>query len=228
MRRLCRLLAAAALFSQFTGCTYLRNRVDDFNDIYSIGVGGTIIHETPYPAALGIYAEATEFLHAGAMLYGGYMLELDRRGASVTKVNKDVRLGLGPFHVWTIDEEYPLAGFFKSERASLWQQRMDSLLYLPILQEFELMERGKSYPGKRLQFHGEKLVRYPRGWQDWGYVGLDVALCEPFVLHAGIRAKVGLDLSQMMDFVVGILGADLYSDDATEAEYEGPASQVAD
>jgi len=53
----------------------------------------------------------------------------------------------------------------------------------------------------------------PRGWQTWEYVGGEVAICEPFITHAGVTIRAGVDLSEVMDFVLGIVCIDFKQDD---------------
>lgn len=223
-RRACRRrifgpLLVLLVTSALPGCNYLRGRLDDFNDIYTLGIGGTIIRDSPYPSGLGVYVEATEMMHVGAMFYRGYMLELDRRGAAVTRVEEDLRWGLGPFKEWRLKEHYEPADAYKAGDVRRWQQRMDLKEYHPLLVGWE-RERGLEgpVPAKRMRFDDIVVSHYPRGWQDWGYVGVDVAISEPFVLHAGIRVKAGIDLSQILDFLIGIFGADLYEDDLRPEE----------
>lgn len=212
---------AGVLFLTSTGCTYLQNRVDDLGDIFIVGIGGTAARETPFPPALGLYAEATEFLHLGGMLYHGYMLEVDRRGASVTEVEEDTRWAIGPFHKWCRDESCLVGNGYKEGEMPGWEERMERKAIESPVFEGPLDARLKRVPAKRMRYVEAELGPFPRGWQDWGFIGLDAALSEPFLLHAGIRAKLGVDISQVVDFVVGVFYLDLYGDDATEAEYRG-------
>jgi len=70
-----------------------------------------------------------------------------------------------------------------------------------------------------MRFHNAELGAFPRGWQDWGFFGFDIALGEPAILHAGVRARAGIDISQITDFILGILTIDIYRDDASDVEY---------
>src|SRR5688572_1122457 len=247
------LIALVALQLAATGCSYLRNRRDDLADIFIIGAGGTVAGG-PVPASLGLYLEATEFLHLGAMGFSGYMAGIDRRGSAVAEVNREVKVGLGPYHAWHIDESYGPANSYKSGAMAYWESRMGwepeqqrvavlgpplSISALPPMRRDEELgafhqakgPRGggdwgesahgadHSIPAKRMRFHDATLGAFPRGWQDWGFLGVDVAIGEPFVLHAGVRVRAGMDISQITDFVLGILTLDIYRDDASDFEY---------
>lgn len=202
-----------------SGCTYAQNRLDDFNDIFTFGAGGTTATEGPLPHSIGIYLEFTEFAHAGALYFRGCMIETDRRGASKTLVERDLRYGLGPFHYWCVDETYEPANRYKTGDMTSWERRMYENTYQPILVGWEGDPwHERPVPAKRLRFPDAPLIHYPRGWQDWGYVGFDIALSEPLLLHAGFRIKFGIDLSQIVDFFIGFTGCDIYGDDAAPWE----------
>jgi hypothetical protein len=168
-----------------------------------------------------LYIEATEFLHFGGMAFSGIMAEIDRRGSAITHVNEDCRWGFGPFHKWHRDEVYGPADRYKSGEMPTWEERMAAKSYETHAFSDLLHVKEQSIPAKRMRFEGDALGRYPRGWQDWGFIGVDLALSEPFLIHAGFRLRVGVDVSQVTDLLVGLFGLDLYGDDPTETEYEG-------
>jgi hypothetical protein len=234
-----------------TGCTYLQNRRDDLTDIFVLGVGGTV-GGGPVPSALGLYLEATEFLHLGGMAFEGYTAGIDRRGYGVAAV-RETKLGLGPYHFWRIDESHVLANRYKSGAMAYWESRMGwrperkqgpgplgpayPLSPSPMIgvgEQYGLFHKAngsrgdwgesahgqdRSIPAKRMRFLDSELGAFPRGWQDWGFLGVDIAIGEPFVLHVGVRARAGMDISQITDFILGILTIDIYGDDATAVEY---------
>jgi hypothetical protein len=229
-----------------SGCTYLRNRGDDLTDIFSFGVGG-VTGRGPFPPCFGLYLEATEFVHVGGMRFSGSTVGMDRRGAAVAAVAKETRIGFGPIHRWTIDESYGPADIYKSGAMALWESRMGSepdrrptvssvgvsgpvaAFYRPSQGFHDSRSRPSAWkkfqtgvddiPAKRMRFHDAELWAFPRGWQDWGYIGFDVALSEPFLLHMGGRVRAGFDISQIADFFLGVFAIDIYHDDATADEY---------
>lgn len=220
MKSLSLMVLVSLMMLVSAGCHYAQNRLDDFCDIFSLGIGGTVARDTPLPPALGLYVEVTEGLHLGGMLYKGYMLELDRRGAAVTRVNEDTRWGIGPFHKWERDETYVAGNRYKSDRMQRWEDRMMARQVKALAFDGKLHPKAVKVPAKRMRFHDVKLGPLPRGYQDWGFVSIDLAICEPFLLHAGVRMRVGVDFSQFADFFVGIFGLDMYGDDARPGEYE--------
>ena len=43
---------------------------------------------------------------------------------------------------------------------------------------------------------------------------LEVAIPEPFILHSGINARVGFDVSEVFDLALGLICIDFYDDNA--------------
>ena len=60
----------------------------------------------------------------------------------------------------------------------------------------------------------ESLPWLSQGWQDWETISIEVAIPEPFILHSGFYARVGVDPSQVFDLFLGLFGLDLYGDAA--------------
>jgi hypothetical protein len=52
-----------------------------------------------------------------------------------------------------------------------------------------------------------------RGWQQWATGAVEIALCEPFVLNSGVTLRLGIDFSEIFDFVLGCFCIDYKHDD---------------
>jgi hypothetical protein len=52
-----------------------------------------------------------------------------------------------------------------------------------------------------------------RGKNYWEYIGFEAAISEPFLLHSGLKLRVGVDPCQIMDFIIGFTTLDIYGDD---------------
>ena len=212
-----RLVAVALLgsvLSAASGCGYLKNLRDDFNDCFILGAGiVTPVAPTsggnqavgPLPPSIGIYAEATEFLHLGALYKASADLEWDRRGMSIV-ADERAKIGLGPLHYVNVTQKPIIANAYKVEGNQMdgWRQHMRSLTD-PVF----------SRPAKELIFESPLPEPFlQRGWQDWEVISLEVAIPEPFLLHSGLNVRAGVDPSQIFDFVLGIFCIDLYDDNA--------------
>ncbi len=219
---------AAALLACTTGCGYLMNIRDDFLDCGTIAVGivPPVAPLAPpwaagaLPPAFGIYAQATEFLHLGAMIKATGDLEWDRRGLSAT-VDVRRKIGIGPFHDVYIKQRPALANPYKLEGNELdgWRDHMDALrdplfdspaktLIFEPTKDHWLASLGDS------DFEWEALPWMSHGWQDWEMFSLEIAIPEPFILHTGVYARVGIDPSQIFDLALSLFGIDLYGDAA--------------
>ncbi len=224
---------AAGLALSAGGCGYLRNVRDDVLDCgtFAIGVVPPVVPGSegpkaigPIPPAIGVYVEATEFLHLGALFKATGDLDWDRRGLSV---GVDVRrkLGIGPLHDIYIKQEPIWANAYKTPGGDMagWRGHMralrdplfnspaKTLIYEP--SETSLIE---SYEGTDISW--QSLPWMHRGWQDWETFSLEVAIPEPFILHSGIYVRAGVDPSQVFDLVLSVFGLDLYSDAAYKLE----------
>ncbi len=201
-------------------CPYLTNRFYDFRDTFVAGVG--ITAETKYtgPAripALGLFGEAFT-LGIGAIGFGGVTAELDGRGTFVG-VEKRIRTGF-PLIGQTLDLEEmygPEECFYRN----LFKGKDPDF---PWLKRMETDEAWGSYPAKKLYYEGQnkkesRQIIY-RGWQHWGNVQIEAALSEPFILHHGAMLKLGIDLSEAADCLLGWFGYDFRRDDMTREEFE--------
>lgn len=206
-----------AILSMGTGCRYLTNRYFDARDTFAIGAGVTA--ENPVtgwvPPSLGLYFEATDWLHLGAIHFNGYTAECDLRGTFVGP-ECETRYGLLWWQMIQKNQDYKNACYANKFKIAEfpWCDRLESI---------DMRYDGK--PAKRLHYEhyqsymirGTSLMH--RGWHYWEYVGFQGAICEPFLSHAGIMVKAGFDLSEVTDFLLGWVGVDFKRDDMTHDEF---------
>lgn len=199
-----------------TGCRYALNRYYDFRDMLAVGVGATA--ENPVtgwvPPSLGVYLELTDFLHLGAITHNGYTAEMDLRGAFAGPEYR-TRFGFLWWQMLQINQDYENGWYNRFKDPSFpWTQRMSAWGM-----------RSHGHPAKRLNYEYWSQYRQygqflkPRGWQYWEYTGLEVAICDPFFTHFGVMLRLGLDISEFSDFLLGIFGVDYKHDDMTEEEF---------
>lgn len=215
---------------------WCRNRCADFMDMFAIGAGITTESKIggPIPPALGVYVEATTLLNLGAISFSGGMAEWEGRGAGIYTEDR-VLCGIGPYRAWKINQGEQIPNFYKNSRACMkWAQRMETDLRSSALARinrwiagteigswFDVTEVGGD-PAKRTvhrdrTFH-RAFLGVPRGWQTWEYVGAEAAICEPFLTHLGVTVRAGFDLSEAMDFVLGLIMIDFKKDDRRPGE----------
>jgi hypothetical protein len=161
------------------------------------------------PPSLGIYMEATEFFHLGALFKASADLEWDRRGLG-TVVDRRLKAGAGPLHYASVWQKPVCANAYKDaeepNQMDGWREHMSNLRD-PV---FDM-------PAKELVFEDrldEGKWWLARGWQDWEMFSLEVAIPEPFILHSGLNVRAGFDPSQVFDFLLGLATVDLYDDNA--------------
>lgn len=208
------LLAALTLSS---GCRYIANRYYDMRDTFAVGVGVT--GENPVtgivPPSLGLYVEATDWLHLGAIHYNGYTAECDLRGTFVGP-ESETRFGLLWWQMIRKNQSYPEACYLNKfkDQDFPWTHRMESLGM-----------RHDGVPAKRVHYehYQSYLIRgtglLHRGWQYWEYAGFEAAICEPFVTHAGVMMRAGFDMSEVFDFLLGFACVDFKHDDMNSDEF---------
>ena len=199
------------------GCRYMTNRYYDFRDMGAVSVGVSAENSATgiVPPALGLYFEATDFLHLGAIKHVGYTAEMDLRGTGVYWEDR-TRLGLLFWQALNINQDIRDANYknyFKTP-GTKWAQWMRS----------PLMCWGDS-PAKDLTYcHWKEDLQYGcflrhRGYQYWEYVGVEAAICEPFLTHFGLNLRLGFDVSETSDFLLGWFGIDYKHDDLTRAMF---------
>jgi hypothetical protein len=175
------------------------------------------------PPAFGVYLEATDFVHLGAIYKATVDLEWDRRGLGVV-ADERLKLGIGPVH-WLRINQHPLyTNVYKAPGNEMdgWRHHMEGLRD-PIFNRpaklllFDNTTHARPKPPNAppgTQTSGLHFGRLHRGWQDWETFSLEAAISEPFLLHTGVYVRAGFDISQVFDFALGIIGLDLYSDNA--------------
>jgi hypothetical protein len=215
--RIAGLFLLVGLLWSTTGCRYFTNRYYDFRDTIAIGAGVNTENSVTgvMPPSLGVYLEATDLFHLGAMKFNGYTAETDMRGTFVGP-EASSRFGFLWWQSLRINQDYENAFYknaFKNEDFP-WCHRMESI-----------GNREYGQPAKRL--HYEYWATMPnrgtwllhRGWQYWEYVGAQVGVADPFVTHVGLMLRLGFDLSEVSDFALGWLGLDFKHDDMNRDEY---------
>ncbi len=222
MKQAARMMMAVALIAMVvaaSGCRYTTNRYYDFRDIWAVGAG--ITGENPVtgivPPSLGLYLELTEFLHLGALTHNGMTAEMDLRGTFVGP-ESTTRFGFLWWQSLQKYQDYNNAVYMNAFKDELfpWSQRMASI---------EMSWLGR--PAKRLHYQpwGMHMQRGSflahRGYQYWAYSGAQLALSDPILTHMGFMLRFGFDLSEVSDFLLGVVCVDaLKRDDLTRDEYE--------
>lgn len=59
-----------------------------------------------------------------------------------------------------------------------------------------------------------------RGWQYWETIGVQAGISDPFITHSGLYLHVGVDPSEVVDFLLGLFTIDLKGDDIPIEELE--------
>lgn len=205
------LVVAASLLS---GCMYARHRTDDFLDVFDLGLGVTAESQHSWlPPTFGVLAEAGP-IALGGITHNGYVAELDGRGAYAGPDSRS-RLALLYIQGWQHQQDYVngCMNFYKDIRRSrAWHEHMRDMAYVK-----KLFWAGTVVPAKDL-IHDDPEWRWEvfplrRGWQYWETIAVEAGISEPFLTHAGLYARVGLDPSEILDFVLGFLTIDLKRDD---------------
>ncbi|MFO7957438.1 MAG: hypothetical protein R6X33_10100 [Candidatus Brocadiia bacterium] len=232
VRTLALLVAAGGLLLASAGCGHMKNIRDDAMDVGTLAVGvvppvvpGEPTRAVgPIPPAAGIYLEATEFFHLGALYKATGDAEWDRRGAGLT-VDIRRKLGIGPFHDVFIEQHPVLVNAYKMPNNEMdgWRAHMrdlsDPLFGAPA--KTLIYEAQETTIPNEFGEEGYSWMSLPwmsRGWQDWEMFSVEVAIPEPFILHSGIYFRAGVDPSQVFDLVLSIVGLDLYDDAAYDWE----------
>ncbi|NLW50008.1 MAG: hypothetical protein GXY85_04080 [Candidatus Brocadiaceae bacterium] len=223
------MLALVGLVFSTTGCGYLKNLRDDALDIgmWSHGIVPPVVPTADgpkavgfVPPAIGVYMQATDLFHLGALYKFTGDLEWDRRSLGVV-FDKRAKFGLGPFHYVSIEQCPVCTTGHKDPESDLegWRQHMldlkDPLFHSPA--KVMIFEPRPEYDDEYYiaGVSDPRPSRYlAHGWQDWGLISFEIAFPEPFLLHSGFYGRIGVDPSQILDFMLGFVGVDLYSDAA--------------
>ncbi len=219
LRRVLGIILIGCLMLGATGCGYLKNLRDDSMDCVMIG-GGVVPPVVPdgqggkrvvgaIPPSIGLYLEATNFLHLGGMYKISGDAEMDRRGL-FAGVDRRIKAGFGPWH-YVVKHQYPISANaykLRGNQMDGWRAHMKELED-PIFQA----------PAKRLIYQTSQRQPYMyRGWQDWEMFSVEVAIPEPFILHSGLNVRLGVDPSQFFDLFLGLFTLDLYDDNAYQLD----------
>lgn len=218
MARMTMLMSLAVTVFATTGCRYLANRYYDFRDVFEVGAG--ITGENPetgvVPPALGLHVQATDFLTLGAITFNGEIAELDHRGTFVGP-QSTTQMGFLFWQRYQNYENYRNASVMNSFKDTEfpWCQRLSSI---------NMMWMGR--PAKSLNYDNWSLAMQkgsflaPHGWQYWASTGFQLALCDPLLTHMGFTLKASFDLSEVSDFLLGVLCIDaLKHDDMNRDEF---------
>lgn len=198
-----------------SGCGYFKNLRDDTMDCFILGAGvvppviptgdGGTQAVGALPPSIGVYAQATDFVHLGALYKASGDIEMDRRGLQ-TCVDHRTKFGLGPLH-YIVHKQIPgSANAYKVEGNQMdgWREHMQ-----------QLKDPVFNSPAKKLIYRSSYEQPFlHRGWQDWETFSLEIAIPEPFILHSGLNFRVGVDPSQFFDLFLGVFAIDLYDDNA--------------
>jgi outer membrane protein OmpA-like peptidoglycan-associated protein len=214
------LVLVAMVGISVAGCKnahYTANRKYDFYDIWNLGVGfGFENPKTgPWPPALGVHAQVSDYVNLGAMHFSGYKIERDGRGF-FKGMESRTRFGFLPMQSIRIDQDYVDGeyNYFKRDD-TLWARRLDTT-----------MMRFKKSPAKDLNYRywRDELHKgaplFHRGWQYWLNSGLEIGVCDPFFTHLGLNLQIGFDMSEVSDWILGYWEFDFKGDDLTALEYE--------
>jgi hypothetical protein len=217
-RRIAQALALAALTLASTGCgRYMTNRYYDFRDVLALGAG--VSREEPAGGLIpsfGALVEVTDFAQLGWIRFNGVVAEEDLRGTYVGP-EQGTRMGFLWWQRIHKNQDYTRASYLSAfkNRDFPWTARMESA-------EMRFGNR----PAKSLHYErwadrtyeGAWLLH--RGWQYWGYVGGSVAISDPLITHHGLMLRLGIDFSEIFDFLGGWFTYDFRKDDMTPEEYE--------
>ena len=218
-RRLATPLLAVIAAALLSGCLYGRQRADDLLDVLDLGAGITAESEHSWiPPTLGVLAEAGPFA-LGAITHNGLVAEIDGRGLYAGPDHR-ARLAAIWFQGWSRTQDYDngATGYYKDEDASsAWHERMRDMSYTKFL-----FHPGTEVSAKNL-LHDDawtwEALPLRRGWQYWETIAVEAGLSDPFLTHMGFYLRIGVDPSEILDFLLGIVTVDLKRDDMTEDEY---------
>ena len=210
------------------GKHWFGNRLSDFMDVFQAGVGASSQTESQswMPPTYGVYAKATPLVNLGFITHNGGTAEIDGRGMGIYGESR-TEYGFGPYLGWRINQGHEIANYYKDpDESAAWANRMSSDLGAQTSDFLlELLGRGtavRNVPAKQL-LHDDTQTNHalfgmPRGWQSWAEVGAEVGVPEPFILHHGVTARAGVDVSEVADLAFGFFGYDFNRDDRRNDE----------
>jgi hypothetical protein len=201
-----------------SGCGYAKNVGDDFRDIFILGAGVTppvlsteqgVKVAGLLPPSIGLYVQATDFIHFGGLIKSSTDLEWDRRGYGMV-ADRRAKAGFLFWH-WERKQQDPIyVNAYKATGNELdpWREFMRSAkdpLFKTSAKEL-IYDRSAAGAEPYLS----------RGWQGWETFEVEIALPEPCLLHTGLNFRFGVDLSEVFDFALSLVGLDIYGDAAYE------------
>ena len=195
------------------GFHWLQNRGSDFCDIFHFGIGMT--HENPVTGPLtpsmGVHAQVTDYGHLGYVVFAGGSVEMEGRGFGVYPEFREIG-GFGPWKTWAVSQDSDIVSFYKDPKRSRgWSARMDGSESFNDDSAHVVIHKDADSMSTTWNHH-------PRGWHNFAYTGLEVALpvgipYTPLDTHLGVTVRAGVDTSQVADFLLGWFGLDFWHDD---------------
>lgn len=198
---------------------YFTNRWYDFRDLFHLAVGCSAENSQTgiIPYSFGAYAELTDFIQLGAITHKGKTAELDFRGSGVYLEDR-TRFGFLMWQALRINQDYltpNYVNYFKNS-CTLWSTWMEDPVNC---------WKWADAPSKDLTYDTWRedlqygMCLFPRGWQYWGYSGIELAISDPLLTHMGFTVRAGFDISELSDFILGWFCYDYKHDDLTPAMY---------
>jgi hypothetical protein len=195
------------------------NRVADFCDMFSLGIGAT--HENPITGPItpsfGIHAQFSDYWQLGYLIFGGVTAEWEGRGFGAYGETREI-WGFGPWSGWDVYQGANAVSYYKDPVASQkWRLRMDTEERFGDNSGHIVAHTGGNGPGS------SPWKSHPRGWHNYAYTGLEVAIplgipYTPLDTHLGITLRAGVDTSQLADFILGIFCIDFWHDDLQRSD----------
>lgn len=200
-----------------SGCHYTTNRAADLGDVFVAGAGITTegVGNMIAPPSLAAYVQVTDYVNLGFSRFYGLVAEIDGRSTYAGPEGRD-RRGLLLYQGAQIYQEYKDGNHTYAKRdRSLWSERMQQSTMT--IQDTPAKLLNYSYMSASLQ---EGYPLFPRGWQYWGTVMAEVGISEPFLTHLGLHLRLGIDFSEISDFIIGFTTIDFKRDDYTLEEFD--------
>lgn len=206
-RSLTLLIAVIALSFFISGCAtnYWNHRYYDFRDMFDAEAGFSFSNpkdDILYPPSIGLLLETPNVfwpskpLKFGYLVFNnthtnGYSAGLELRGSWAGKEHREI-YGFGPWYGYDI-RQFGKMGPYKQQVNT--GSGIDLYYGDDDADEFRMqapMYRNSNY---------------------WEYLGTEMAISEPFLLHLGLKLRLGIDVCQIADFVLGWTTLDIYDDD---------------
>lgn len=176
-----------------------------------MGVGLTHANPVtgPLSPSFGIHGQLTDYGHLGYVVFAGGSAEMEGRGFGAYSETREIG-GFGPWKTWNVSQGTEAVSFYKDPKESrAWMSRMDYA---------EAFNGDPAHVVVHTDASSTSWNHHPRGWHNFAYTGLEIALplgipYTPLDTHLGVDCRVGIDTSQIADFVLGLVGLDFWHDD---------------